>query len=71
MYMQGFKCRVTNASPVASRIVGRAKPAVWCEGDPFKCVKGPKQVRYLGCMPSSVFDRYPDVLLEPTRRKQY
>lgn len=46
MYMQGFKCRVTNASPVASRMVGRAKPPVWCAGDPSKCVKGPKQMLY-------------------------
>ena len=53
MYMQDFKCRVTNASPVTSRMVGRAKPAVWCEGDPSKCVKGPKQVRDLGHMLSS------------------
>ena len=34
-------------------MVGRAKPAVWCEGDPSKCVKGPKQVRDLGRMLSS------------------
>ena len=53
MYMQGFKCRVTNASPVASRMVGCAKPAVWCEGDSSKCVKGPEQVRDLGRMLSS------------------
>jgi len=55
MYMQGFKCRVTNASPVAGHMVGRAKPAVWCEGDPSKGVKGPQQVCDLGRMPSSQY----------------
>lgn len=27
-------------------MVGRAKPPVWCAGDPSKCVKGPKQMLY-------------------------
>jgi hypothetical protein len=41
--MQGFKCNVTGASPTA-KPVGKAQVPVYCEGEPDKCVKGPKQM---------------------------
>jgi hypothetical protein len=41
--MQGFKCNVTGASPTAKPL-GKAQVPVYCEGEPDKCVKGPKQM---------------------------
>lgn len=41
--MQGFKCKVTNASPTA-RPLGKAQVPVYCKDDQSKCVKGPKQM---------------------------
>ncbi|KAH7383770.1 hypothetical protein BKA66DRAFT_417129 [Pyrenochaeta sp. MPI-SDFR-AT-0127] len=43
MYMQGFKCNVTNASPTAAPLA-KAQVPVYCESDPSKCVKGAKQM---------------------------
>jgi hypothetical protein len=40
-YMIGYNCKVTNVKPTA-RALGKAKPPVWCEDEPDKCVKGPK-----------------------------
>jgi len=45
MYMQGFKCIVTNARSTTP--VAPAVPPVWCEDDQSKCVKGAKQVSAL------------------------
>ncbi|KIM60439.1 hypothetical protein SCLCIDRAFT_1183812 [Scleroderma citrinum Foug A] len=42
MYMEGFKCKVTNAKSTTP--VGTPKPPVWCEDDQSKCVQGPKQI---------------------------
>jgi len=41
--MQGFKCKVTGASPTA-RTLAKSKAPVFCENEPEKCVKGPKQM---------------------------
>ncbi|KAH7082657.1 hypothetical protein BKA63DRAFT_403887 [Paraphoma chrysanthemicola] len=43
MYMQGFKCNVTNASPTAKPLA-KAQVPVYCENEPEKCVKGAKQM---------------------------
>ncbi|KAF2119327.1 hypothetical protein BDV96DRAFT_486657 [Lophiotrema nucula] len=43
MYMQGFKCNVTNASPTAKPLAP-AQVATYCEDDASKCVKGAKQM---------------------------
>ncbi|KAF2832451.1 hypothetical protein CC86DRAFT_280425 [Ophiobolus disseminans] len=43
MYMQGFKCNVTGASPTAKPLA-KAQVPVYCENEPEKCVKGPKQM---------------------------
>ncbi|EJD38255.1 hypothetical protein AURDEDRAFT_72344 [Auricularia subglabra TFB-10046 SS5] len=42
-YMAGYRCRVTNVQPNAKR-VGKPQSPVWCEGEPDKCVKGPKKM---------------------------
>lgn len=42
MYMEGFKCKVTNAKSTTP--VGIPKPPAWCEDDQSKCVQGPKQI---------------------------
>ncbi|KAK1702107.1 hypothetical protein BDP67DRAFT_280793 [Colletotrichum lupini] len=42
MYMQNFKCNVTNA--VSTKRLGIAKPPVACRDDSRKCVAGPKQL---------------------------
>ncbi|KAI3531484.1 hypothetical protein CSPX01_14144 [Colletotrichum filicis] len=42
MYMQNFKCNVTNA--VSTKRLGIAKPPVACRDDSKKCVAGPKQL---------------------------
>ncbi|KAI6101950.1 hypothetical protein F5141DRAFT_1136681 [Pisolithus sp. B1] len=42
IYMEGFKCKVTNATSTAP--VGTPKPPVWCEEDQSQCVQGPKQI---------------------------
>lgn len=46
MYHIGYKCRVTNVSPLATKPVGNGQPPVWCEDDQSKCIKGPKQMLY-------------------------
>jgi hypothetical protein len=43
MYMQGFKCNVTGASPTAKPLA-KAQVPVYCENEPEKCVKGAKQM---------------------------
>jgi len=43
MYMEGFRCTVTNVNTQA-RPLGFPKPAVWCEDDSTKCLSGPKQI---------------------------
>lgn len=42
MYMQGFKCNVTNS--ISTTPLATPKPAVWCEGAPNNCTQGAKQV---------------------------
>ncbi|KAK1527329.1 uncharacterized protein CCOS01_07591 [Colletotrichum costaricense] len=42
MYMQNFKCNVTNA--VSTKRLGIAKSPVACRDDSKKCVAGPKQL---------------------------
>jgi hypothetical protein len=42
MYMQGYKCNVTNS--VSNIPLATPKPAVWCEGNPGSCTKGAKQL---------------------------
>ncbi|KAG6333709.1 hypothetical protein ID866_5376 [Astraeus odoratus] len=42
MYMQGFKCMVTNAKSTTP--LGTPKAPVWCEDDQSECVQGPKQI---------------------------
>ncbi|KAG5642766.1 hypothetical protein DXG03_002145 [Asterophora parasitica] len=44
MYHQAFKCQVTGATSVTP--LAAPKPAVWCEDDQSKCVKGAKQMIY-------------------------
>ncbi|KZV82398.1 hypothetical protein EXIGLDRAFT_346376 [Exidia glandulosa HHB12029] len=44
-YMAGYRCRVTNVQPDAKPL-GKPKNPVWCEGEPDKCVKGPKKMSY-------------------------
>ncbi|KAF2873919.1 hypothetical protein BDV95DRAFT_489724 [Massariosphaeria phaeospora] len=43
MYMQGFKCKVTQAQHSAAPLA-KAQPPVFCEDDQSKCVKGAKQM---------------------------
>jgi hypothetical protein len=40
--MQGHKCIVTGSN--STRRLAEAKPSVYCEDDPSKCVKGAKQM---------------------------
>jgi hypothetical protein len=42
MYMQGYKCKVTNSK--SNTPLAKPKPAVWCEGNSTACIKGAKQV---------------------------
>jgi hypothetical protein len=42
MYMQGYKCNVTNS--VSTTPLATPKPPVWCEGAPSNCTKGAKQL---------------------------
>lgn len=42
-YMQGFKCKVTNASPTALPLAAAQVPT-YCADDQSKCVKGAKQM---------------------------
>ncbi|KIN97736.1 hypothetical protein M404DRAFT_888845 [Pisolithus tinctorius Marx 270] len=42
IYMEGFKCTVTNATSTTP--VGTPKAPVWCESDQSECVQGPKQI---------------------------
>ncbi|KIN08100.1 hypothetical protein OIDMADRAFT_100008 [Oidiodendron maius Zn] len=42
IYMQGFRCRVTNVT--SERRLERAKPPIPCKGEPGNCVKGAKQI---------------------------
>ncbi|PSN71810.1 hypothetical protein BS50DRAFT_484432 [Corynespora cassiicola Philippines] len=42
MYMQGFKCNVTNAT--STRTLAPAQAPAYCEDDPTKCVTGAKQM---------------------------
>ncbi|PFH53538.1 hypothetical protein AMATHDRAFT_137173 [Amanita thiersii Skay4041] len=44
MYFQAFKCNVTGASSTAA--VAPPQPAIWCEDDRSKCVKGSKQMLF-------------------------
>jgi hypothetical protein len=41
--MHGFRCNVTGASP-AARPLAKAQAPVYCENEPEKCIKGPKQM---------------------------
>ncbi|KAK5166473.1 uncharacterized protein LTR77_008016 [Saxophila tyrrhenica] len=41
MYMQGFKCKVTNPG---RKQIAKAKPPVWCADNQKKCRKGAKQM---------------------------
>jgi hypothetical protein len=41
--MQGFKCKVTGASPMAKPLA-KAQAPIYCENDLEKCVKGAKQM---------------------------
>lgn len=42
MYMTPFRCKVTGSTSTTP--IGTARPPVWCEDDPSKCVTGPKQM---------------------------
>ena len=42
MYMQGFKCIVTNS--ISKTPLATPKAAVWCEDAPDNCTKGAKQL---------------------------
>lgn len=42
MYMQGFKCKVTNAK--STKKLAKAQVPVYCEDDQSKCIKGAKQM---------------------------
>ncbi|KAL4066486.1 hypothetical protein V8B97DRAFT_1027757 [Scleroderma yunnanense] len=42
IYMEGFKCTVTNAKSTTP--VGTPKAPVWCEDNQNNCVQGPKQI---------------------------
>ena len=42
MYMQGYKCNVTNS--ISTTDLATPKPAVWCEGAPSNCTQGAKQL---------------------------
>ncbi len=42
MYMQNFRCRVTNTS--STKKLGQGQVPVPCRDDPSKCVTGPKQM---------------------------
>jgi len=44
MYMEGFRCIVTNVNTETASPLGFPKPAVWCEDDATKCQDGPKQI---------------------------
>ena len=46
-YMIGYNCKVTNVKPTA-RALKPAKTPVWCEGEPDKCIKGPKGMTVFG-----------------------
>ncbi|KAH6912658.1 hypothetical protein BKA70DRAFT_1097544 [Coprinopsis sp. MPI-PUGE-AT-0042] len=48
IYMQIFKCTVTNYPGSAKVMVPKGVPPVWCEDDPRSCVQGPKQMVYWG-----------------------
>ena len=41
--MNGVRCKVTGARPDAPKLA-KAQPAVWCEDDESKCVKGAKGI---------------------------
>ncbi|KZV79310.1 hypothetical protein EXIGLDRAFT_846655 [Exidia glandulosa HHB12029] len=43
VYMHPYRCKVTNARPDA-RPPARARPPVWCEGNPEGCMRGAKQM---------------------------
>ena len=42
MYMQGFKCKINNATSTIP--IAEAKAPVFCREDPSTCVKGAKQM---------------------------
>ncbi|KAI6017388.1 hypothetical protein PISMIDRAFT_414489 [Pisolithus microcarpus 441] len=42
IYMEGFKCMVTNATSTTP--LGTPSAPVWCEEDQSQCVQGPKQI---------------------------
>ncbi|KAK4184928.1 hypothetical protein QBC35DRAFT_390685, partial [Podospora australis] len=44
MYMQNFKCHVTNVRSTAKPLALPAKPPVYCHNNPSACVSGPKQM---------------------------
>ncbi|KAF6747828.1 hypothetical protein DFP72DRAFT_821191, partial [Ephemerocybe angulata] len=49
MYMQPFKCKVTNGFSIFGPPTfkpAKALPPVWCQDDPSKCIVGPKQMIY-------------------------
>lgn len=46
MYQVPFRCNTTSSVPSTFRPLGIPKPAVWCEDDQLKCVRGPKQMLY-------------------------
>ncbi|KAJ9664715.1 hypothetical protein H2198_000061 [Neophaeococcomyces mojaviensis] len=44
MYMQGFKCNVTNVDESIAKPLAKAQPAKWCKDNQASCVSGPKQM---------------------------
>jgi len=44
MYMQGFRCKVTG--PSGNSAVETPASPIWCEDDPSRCMRGPKQMVY-------------------------
>lgn len=44
MYMQPYKCKVTNVSATAAKQLAKAEPPAYCANDQSKCVSGAKQM---------------------------
>jgi hypothetical protein len=61
MYMQGFKCMVTGATSTTP--LGKAQPPAYCDGEPSKCVSGPKQMIVWNQMEGNNVVGVPDVFL--------
>ncbi|KAG8786215.1 hypothetical protein FRC16_001771 [Serendipita sp. 398] len=45
MYIHPYKCHVTGSTSIIP-LSTPAKPPVWCENDPSRCVRGAKQMIY-------------------------